>query len=185
MLSQSTADLLAAELPADVEIVDGNGALYTTRFPTEFREFNRARIPRNYATSFNATAGYIPISEPAVVVSTVMVYPIRVLVGPTTSPVVGEGVDQVGREPLPLLLRQARCTETQHLPAQASMGHLVGEDAVEHGAECGVLELGLLGLRRKLLFVFDGVVEDGNRVLQTIFAQPTTRTQPAGQRTEG
>ncbi len=82
-------------LAEDVEIIDGNGALYTTRFPVEFREFNRARIPRNYATSFNATAGYIPISEPAVVVSTVMVYPIRVLVGPTTSPVIGEGVDQV------------------------------------------------------------------------------------------
>lgn len=85
-------DLLA--LTGDVELIDANGEPYTTRYPTEFREFERARIPRNYALSFAATAGFIPISEPAVVVSTVMVYPIRVLVGPTTSPSVGRGSQQ-------------------------------------------------------------------------------------------
>lgn len=76
-------DLMA--LTSEVEIVDANGEIYTTRFPTEFREFNRARIPRNYGTSFGATAGYIPISEPAIVGNTVLVYPVRAMVGPTTS----------------------------------------------------------------------------------------------------
>lgn len=81
-------------LTEDVDIVDANGEVYTTRFPPEFREFNRARIPRNYATVFSASAGYIPISEPAVVVSTVMVYPVRIIAGPTTSPTVGIGQSQ-------------------------------------------------------------------------------------------
>jgi len=85
-------DLLA--LSSDVDVVDANGEIYSTRFPTEFREFNRARIPRNYAMTFGATAGYIPISEPAVVVSTVMVYPVRIMVGPTTNPAAGLATSQ-------------------------------------------------------------------------------------------
>ena len=76
-------------LTSQAEIIDANGEIYTTGFPTEFREFNRARIPRNYGMSFGATAGYIPISEPAIVGSTVMVYPVRAVVGPTTSPSTG------------------------------------------------------------------------------------------------
>ncbi|MGH1340717.1 MAG: hypothetical protein ACRBN8_04145 [Nannocystales bacterium] len=74
-------DLLA--LSSNVDVTDANGQVYTTRYPTEFRQFNRARIPRNYATTFAATAGYIPISEPAVVGNTVMVYPISIIPGPT------------------------------------------------------------------------------------------------------
>jgi len=76
-------DLLA--LSSNVDVTDANGQLYTTRYPTDFREFNRARIPRNYATTFAATAGYIPISEPAIVGNTVMVYPVRIVTAPSTN----------------------------------------------------------------------------------------------------
>lgn len=76
-------DLLA--LSSNVEVTDANGEVHTTRYPTDFRQFNRARIPRNYATTFAATAGYIPISEPAVVGNTVMVYPIRIIRAPTSN----------------------------------------------------------------------------------------------------
>ena len=86
-------DLLA--LSSNVDVTDANGQLYTTRYPTEFRQFNRARIPRNYATTFAATAGYIPISEPAIVGNTVMVYPIRIIRGPT--PNIAYVVDAGGR----------------------------------------------------------------------------------------
>ncbi len=82
-------------LASNTEVVDANGEVYTTRFPAEFREFNRARIPRNYATVFNATAGYIPFSEAAVVGNTVMVYPVRILAGPSTN--VAFVVDASGR----------------------------------------------------------------------------------------
>lgn len=86
-------DLLA--LSSNVDVTDANGQLYTTRYPTEFRQFDRARIPRNYATTFAATAGYIPISEPAIVGNTVMVYPIRIIRGPT--PNIAYVVDAGGR----------------------------------------------------------------------------------------
>lgn len=76
-------DLLA--LSTNVDVTDANGQLYTTRYPTEFRQFDRARIPRNYATTFAATAGYIPISEPAIVGNTVMVYPVRIIRAPSSN----------------------------------------------------------------------------------------------------
>ncbi len=72
-------DLLS--LASNVDIIDANGQTYTSRYPTSFAAFNRARIPRNYAEAFTAGAGYIPISEPAVVSNTVMVFPVRVVNG--------------------------------------------------------------------------------------------------------
>ncbi len=70
-------------LASNTDVIDGNGIVYTTRFPPSFRRFERARIPRNYSEAFSADAGYIPISQPAIVGNTVMVFPVRIINGPT------------------------------------------------------------------------------------------------------
>lgn len=73
-------------LAAQPSIVNEDGELgEPVVFPPRFADFQRARIPRGYREAFTTISGYIPISSPAVVINTVLVYPVRIVKAPTTN----------------------------------------------------------------------------------------------------